>query len=173
MASVSRSIRIDRPVEAVFEYLDDPRNHVEITPSLAEVSDIEPLDNGGKRVDHTYTMAGIGLDGTLEQRVHEENERMVFDLVGDLHGEISLSFEAVDGEQSVDGTGAAGEGGSHDATEVTYAAEYEVPGRVLSAVAEPFIERYNERELRTTLENLKTRLESEPSTPTGADTESG
>ncbi|MEF8937355.1 MAG: SRPBCC family protein, partial [Halovenus sp.] len=45
-------------------------------------------------------------------------------------------------------------------TEVRYSAEYDLPGRVLSEVAKPFVRRYNERELKTTLENLKTRLES-------------
>lgn len=34
-------------------------------------------------------------------------------------------------------------------------------GRVLSSVAEPFVCRYNERKLRTTLENLRSRLETD------------
>ncbi|MFW6018319.1 MAG: SRPBCC family protein [Halapricum sp.] len=144
MLSVSRSIHIDAPVEEVFAYLDDPFNHVEVTPSLAAVRNVEPLDNGGKRVEHTYTMAGIGLDGELVERVHEENERMVFEMRGSLEGEIEIETTADDG-----------------GTELRYSAEYELPGRVLSAVATPFVRRYNERELRTTLENTKTRLEVE------------
>lgn len=143
MASVTRSITVDRPVSVVFEYLDDPNNHAEITPSLAEVRNIEPLENGGKRVEHTYKMAGISLDGELEETTHVENERMVFEMSGGLTGEIDISFSESD-----------------DGTEVTYAATYELPGRVLSAVATPFVERYNQRELQTTLENLKTRLET-------------
>ncbi|MEF8780900.1 MAG: SRPBCC family protein [Haloferacaceae archaeon] len=94
MVSVSRSIRVDKPVETVFEYLDDPRNHPEVTPSLTEVRNVEPLDNGGKRVEHTYKMAGIRLDGELVERIHEENERMVFEMSGDLEGEIVI--EAVE-----------------------------------------------------------------------------
>lgn len=143
MAAVSQSIHVDRPVSEVFAYLDDPRNHAEITPSLASVRNIEPLDNGGKRVEHTYTMAGISLEGELVERTHVENERMLFEMRGDLSGEIDISFEAVDG-----------------GTRVTYSGEYELPGRVLAAVARPFVKRYNERELRTTLENLQTRLEN-------------
>lgn len=143
MVSVSETIRIDRPIEAVFQYLDDPRNHVEITPSLAEVRNIEPLDNGGKRVEHTYKMAGIGLDGELVEQTHVENERLHFEMRGSLSGEIDITLEAVDG-----------------GTEVHYSAEYDLPDSVLSEVAKPFVRRYNERELSTTLENLKTRLES-------------
>ena len=147
MVSISESIHIDAPVEAVFEFLDDPRNHAEVTPSLAEVRNIEPLENGGKRVEHTYTMAGVSLDGELVEETHEENERMVFEMSGGLSGSITIETA-----------------GANDGTELTYSATYELPGRVLSSVAKPFVRRYNERELRTTLENVKTRLEMESET---------
>jgi len=143
MAEVTRSIVIDRAVEDVFAYLDDPENHVEISPSIAAVRNVQPLDNGGKRVEHTYTMAGVSLDGELEETIHVPNERMAFEMQGDLTGQIEITFEEAE-----------------DGTAVTYAARYEVPGRVLGAVARPFVKRYNERELRTTLENLRTRLEA-------------
>jgi len=143
MVTVSRSIHIDAPVEDVFAYLDDPRNHAEVTPSLAEVRNVEALDNGGKRVEHTYKMAGVGLDGELVERTHEENKRMVFEMRGGLEGEIEIETVEDDG-----------------GTELRYSAEYELPGRVLSAVATPFVRRYNERELRTTLENTRTRIEA-------------
>lgn len=147
MAAVSEWIYVDRPVEAVFAYLDDPRNHAEITPSIADVRNIEPLDNGGKRLEHTYEMAGVGIDGELVEKRHEDNQRMVFELRGRLPGEIDLQFEA-------DGEGA----------KVIYSAEYDIPGRVLSKAATPLVKRYNERELRTTLENLKSVLESNAKT---------
>ncbi len=142
MVSVSETVRVEVPIEEAFAFLDDPENHAEVTPSLAEVRNIEPLENGGKRVEHTYRMAGIGLDGALVETTHEEGELMVFEMDGDLEGEIRISFEPVE-----------------EGTEITYAASYELPGRVLSAVADPFVRRYNERELRTTLENVKDRLE--------------
>jgi carbon monoxide dehydrogenase subunit G len=143
MIDVSDTVRVDAPPSAVFAYLDEPRNHVEVTPSLAGVDDIEPLDNGGKRATFTYGIAGVGLDGELVQTEHSPDERMRFDLRGSLPGEIDIRLEPDDGE-----------------TLVTYAATYEIPGRVLAAVAEPFVRRYNERELRTLLDNLKTRLET-------------
>ena len=143
MVTVSETIHIDHPVSAVFEYLDDPRNHVEITPSLAAVRNIEPLENGGKRVEHTYKMAGVSLDGELIEQIHEENARLKFELRGNLTGEIDIELDS-----------------ANTGTEVTYTATYDLPGRVLSEVAAPFVRRYNERELSTTLENLKTRLES-------------
>lgn len=143
MVTVGHSIHVDVPVDEVFEYLDDPHNHREVTPSLASVDNVERLENGGKRVDHTYTMAGVSLEGALVEREHVENERMVFEMVGDLTGTITIETEPADG-----------------GTELRYSAEYELPGRVLGKVAEPFVRRYNKRELRSTLENTKVRLES-------------
>lgn len=142
MITASDSIEIDADVATVFEYMDDPHNHAEVTPSISDVRNVEPLENGGKRLDFTYEMAGVGLDGELEETVHEENERMVFDMRGTLSGEISLEFEA-----------------TADGTRLTYTGTYEIPGRVVSSVAEPFVRRYNERELETTLQNVKSRLE--------------
>jgi len=140
---VSDSVVIDAPVERVFAFMDDPHNHVTVTPSLAEVRNVEPLDDGGKRLDHTFRMAGVGLDGQLVQTVHDPDGRMVFEMRGQLSGEIELEFAAVDG-----------------GTELTYTGRYDLPGRVLSAVAEPFVRRYNERELATTLANVQTHVET-------------
>lgn len=142
MAAVSESIYIERPVKKVFAYLDDPHNHVTVTPSIVDVRNVKPLDNGGKQLEHTYEMAGIGIDGELIEQVHEDGERMVFEMRGRLTGEIDLVFEE-----------------RNSGTEVTYSAEYDIPGRVLSKAATPLVERYNQRELRTTLENLKSELE--------------
>ncbi|AXR80601.1 SRPBCC family protein [Natrarchaeobaculum sulfurireducens] len=144
MLTVSDSIEIDTDVERVFEYLDDPYNHAEVTPSLSDVRDVEPLENSRKRLAFTYQMAGIGLDGELIQTVAEPNERLTFDMRGRLEGEIDLALEP-----------------TADGTQLTYTGRYDLPGAVLSRVAEPFVRRYNERELQTTLENTKNRLEVE------------
>ncbi|MCL9813682.1 SRPBCC family protein [Natranaeroarchaeum aerophilus] len=142
MSTVSETIHVPAPVDEVFAFLDDPNNHMAVTPSIADIDNVERLENGGKRLDHTFRMAGVALDGELVQTVHEPDERMVFEMRGRLEGEIGLQFEAEDG-----------------GTRLTYAATYEIPGNVLSAVAAPFARRYNERELRTTLENVQTHFE--------------
>lgn len=115
LASVSESIWIDSPVETVFEYLDDPYNHAEVTPSVTDVQNVDRLENGGKRLDCTYTMAGVGLQTELEQMAHEPNSRVVFDMRSGITGELELKFSEVNG-----------------GTEVTYSAEYEIPGRVVN-----------------------------------------
>jgi len=142
MIEVSDRIRIDAPVEDVFEYMDRPENQPEFTPSLTRSETVEELPNGGKRVAYTYTMAGVDLEGRLEAVEYEPESRVRWEMTGDLEGEIEWTFEPADG-----------------ATVVSYVARYEIPIPVLDAVVEPFAERYNERELRTTLENLRSRIE--------------
>jgi carbon monoxide dehydrogenase subunit G len=149
MIRVEESVHVDAPRESVFEFMDDPGNQAVITPSITDSRNVEPLDDGGKRLDYTYTMAGIDLDGTLETPTYEAGERIVFGMdQGPLSGTITWTF--------ADEAGDDGEPG----TRVTYAADYELPSKVVERAARPFVERYNERELRTTLENLKDRFEA-------------
>ena len=103
---------------------------------------VDPIEDGGKRLEFTYEMAGVGLDGELVQTIHEPPERHTFEMSGSLEGEIDIEIEEHDG-----------------GSRLTYTGTYDLPGRVLSKAAEPFVRRYNERELQTTLENVKTRLE--------------
>jgi len=145
MIHVEDAIEVDAPRERVYDYLDDPHNHVEITPSLEDARDVERLDSGGKRLSFTYRMAGVGLDGTLVETEHVPHETLAFDMRGSLEGAIRFALADANG-----------------GTRVTYAADYDLPGRVIERLAEPFVRRYNERELRTTLENLRTRMETAP-----------
>ncbi|MFB6117252.1 SRPBCC family protein [Halosegnis sp.] len=142
MLTVSEDIEIEAPVAEVFDYMDNPHNQTEISPSVTDIRDVEQ-DESGKSLAFTYEMAGVPLNGRLETRVYEPEERIVFDMEGALSGTITWEFEPSD----------AG-------TRVTYGAEYDLPSSVLERVVRPFAERYNERELRTTLENLKTRVET-------------
>ncbi len=138
------AVHVDADVESVFEFLDDPHNHAAVTPRLNDVRDIERLSNGGKRLSYTYQMAGLGIDGELVQTVHEPNERMVFELRGRLEGTIDLSFEPAE-----------------DGTTLTYTAEYDLPENALTSVGEPVIRRFNERQLRATLDNVAAHFASD------------
>ncbi|OTE98708.1 polyketide cyclase [Halorubrum sp. SD612] len=121
----------------MFAFLDDPANHAAITPGLTDVRDVEPLDNGGKRLSYTYRMAGIGIDGEIVQTVHDPPNRHAFELRGRLAGTIDLRLEPVAG-----------------GTELTYAATYGLPENALTRVGAPVIRRFNERQLRAALESV-------------------
>lgn len=143
MFDAQDTVHIDVDVGTVFEFLDDPHNHAAVTPGLTDVRDIERLPNGGKRLSYTYRMAGLGIDGELVQTVHEPNERMRFELRGRLSGTIDLTFAPANG-----------------GTELTYAAEYDLPENALTTVGEPVIRRFNERQLRNTLDNVAAQFAS-------------
>jgi carbon monoxide dehydrogenase subunit G len=142
--TVERSIHVEAPVEEVFSFMDDPENQTAVTPSLGSVEAVEALENGGKRVRYTYSMVAVPLDGTVEAVEYDPPNRIVWQLSGAIEGEIRQTYEAANG-----------------GTRATYAAEYRVPVPVVDRVAAPLIRRYNEREVRRTLENLKAALEGE------------
>ncbi|WP_302080051.1 SRPBCC family protein [Salinibaculum rarum] len=142
MVAVSKSIHVDADPESVFAFLDDPQGHVEVTPSLVDATNVEPLESGGKQLEFTYSIAGVKLAGELVQTVHDPDRRMTFEMSGQLNGEVDIEIEPDDG-----------------GSRVTYTGDYEIPGTVLARVAEPFVRRYNEREVDTLLANLKTRIE--------------
>jgi carbon monoxide dehydrogenase subunit G len=152
MIQVEASVVVPAPRAAVFAFMDDPENQRAITPAITDIRNVEPLGNGGKRLDYTYRMAGVALDGTLETPEYVPDERIVFEMSGGpLSGRISWTFADVENSE-------AGPPAASGATRVTYAAEYDLPSRVLEAAARPLVERYNERELRTTLANLRDRF---------------
>jgi uncharacterized membrane protein len=142
MIDVSERIRIDAPVEAVFGYTDRPETRPEITPSLTRSETLEERPDGSNRVAYTNTMAGVDLDGRLEAGEYDPERRVTWETTGDLTGTIGWEFEADDG-----------------GTLVTYTGRYEIPASVPERIVDPFVRRYTERELRTTLGILRTRLE--------------
>ena len=141
MIEVTETIEIAAPVPDVWAYMDDPHNQPAVSPSISEVRDIEQRADG-KSLAFTYRMAGVPLDGRLAATTYEPRERIVFEMSGTLSGEIAWTFETID-----------------RGTRFTYGAAYNVPGP-LEAVARPLVVRYNERELRRTLENLRGVFES-------------
>ena len=133
---------IDRPPEAVFEYMDVPENQARISPRLSAVETLGTLDTGGKRASYTYRLFGLSFDGEVRGVEHEPPERIGFELMGDIEGTIEWRFEPVD----------AG-------TRVTYTANYDLGlPPLFDRLFRPLADRFNRRELEATLENLNDRL---------------
>lgn len=139
MVHVADSIVVSASAETVFERLDDPKTHATITPSISDVRNVTPRDNGGKQLEYTYRLAGVPIDGRLVQTVHEPPHQHVFALEGGLTGAITIDIDPLE-----------------SGTQITYSAEYAIPGRVIARVIEPMVRWYNERELQSTLENMQT-----------------
>ena len=133
---------IDRPPEAVFEYMDVPENQARISPRLSAVETLGTLDTGGKRASYTYRLFGLSFEGEVRGVEHEPPERIEFEMTGDIEGEIEWRFEPVDG-----------------GTRVTYTASYDLDlPPLFDRVLRPLADRFNRRELEATLETLNERL---------------
>lgn len=142
MPRVEDDIYVDVDPETAFDYMDVPEHQAEISPSLSTVETVEELPGGGKRATYTYRMGSIPLNGEVKAVTYDPPERIVFEMTGGIEGTIEWMFSS--------------EG---DGVRIGYAAEYDLPIPVLDRLAAPFVRKYNERELATTLGNLKTRLE--------------
>ena len=139
---------IDRPPEAVFEYMDVPENQARISPRLSNVETLGTFDNGGKRASYTYQLLGLTFDGEVHGTVHEPPERIVFELTGDIEGQIEWEFEAVDG-----------------GTCVRYTAEYDLGlPRAVELLLRPVTSRYNRWELKQILRHLAERVTEDADT---------
>ncbi|QZX99110.1 SRPBCC family protein [Halobaculum rubrum] len=143
MFTVETQIEIDSQPEGVFSFLDDPRNHVKITPGLINVSSVEALPNGGKRAEYRYKLAGVTLVGSVEDIERSPPGCLTQALSGAIDGTITYDLD-----------------GTETGTLLRYEAEYDIPGTVIDTVLAPVASAYNRREAEATLENLKTFLEN-------------
>ncbi|MDS0261244.1 SRPBCC family protein [Haloarcula sp. S1CR25-12] len=135
---------VARPRKAVFEFMDVPENQARISPRLSAVETVGTRDNGAKRATYTYRLFGLAFDGEVRGIDHDPPERVTFEMTGDITGHIQWEFEPT------------GRG-----TRVTYAAEYDLglPSAV-TRLSGPLIDRFNQREITRTLENLRRALEA-------------
>lgn len=146
MLTVRDSTYIDASCEAVFAFLDEPARQVSFTPSLTSSSLIERLPNGGARARYVFRIYGIDLVGEVRATDYDPPSRIVWAMTGNLNGTIRWYLDP------------EGEG-----TRFTFAATYRVPGpSFLRPALTPLLRRYNDREVRSLLQQLRTRISSTP-----------
>jgi uncharacterized protein YndB with AHSA1/START domain len=147
MAKIERSLRIEAPVEDVFEYVTNIRRFREWWPSLAEVRNPSHEQAvKGSTYEWTYKMAGFTFNGKDE----------FFEVIpgklarnGTLEGELRHMFEhRVEPE----------DGG----TRFTLLIDYSLPAGVIGRIADrALLARYNEREADQVVANLRAICEAE------------
>jgi carbon monoxide dehydrogenase subunit G len=143
MAEIRRHIEIRAPVEKVFEFMEEPKNLVEIWPSMQEVRNVKEQPEGGQTYDWTYKMAGIKFKGSSKTLEFVENERSVVVNEEGIPSKLTWEYSP------------SGEGSSLDVH-----IEYQIPVPVLGKLAEKVVVKMNENEADTLLSNLKTVMEA-------------
>jgi len=140
MPTIRKSIAIRAPVDRVFDYVGDPRNLVEIWPSLVAIRNVEHHP-AGNSFDWDYQLLGLRIHGHAVPVERVQNARLVTHNVTGIPGTFRWTY-----------------GRRGDETEVTLEVDYELP--VLGRFAQGIVGRVNEREAHTLLANLKRRLEA-------------
>ena len=141
MATVTKSITINAPVENIFAFLDDPLNLKDWVPSIMDVKDVTGAGVGQHYRWH-YKMAGVRLEGESTVSEHIPNERRVTQSKG---GVVSTWTYTLDAQDS--------------GIRFTLSVEYTIPVPVLGKLAEKLVLRRNEREAELALANVKDRIE--------------
>lgn len=144
--NVAASTLIDAPRERVVAFVDDPETQARVTPAITGIADVQPKPDGGRRMLYGYRVFGLVFTGALETTTYDPPAEIVFEMTGDLDGEIRWTFETV----------------ADDRTRFTYAATYDLSQVPLAGLARPFVRWFNRRELRETVETTRRLVESEP-----------
>ena len=142
MTKIAKHIDIDVPVEKVFEFMSDPKNLLEIWPSMVDVENVSELPEGGVTYDWTYKMAGLKFKGTSVTTEIVENKRSVVTNKKGIPSTFVWQYQPHNGGMALD-------------LEI----EYKVPTPVLGRLAEKAIVKINENEADIMLANLKVVME--------------
>jgi uncharacterized membrane protein len=144
--TIVHDIRVDTPVERVFEFLLDPNNLPEIWPNVIEVKSVKrSKDHEGFNFNWTYKMSGSIFEGKCETIDYTPYERLVVKCNKGLDSTITWRFQPTGRE-----------------TQVSLKFEYQIPSSLLKRMKEEFVIQENDHELEALLQNLKSRLELQP-----------
>lgn len=142
MIEIRQQTETAAPPEAVFEYIVEPHNHLQFTPSLMDIHNVRSSDVG-KRGEYRFKMIGTAMTGEFVDTTFDQPTERTFELRGDIEGTNSWVLTPTD-----------------DGTRIEYTATADLPGPgLLDLVTEPIARRFLQREVEATLENLTDLLE--------------
>lgn len=142
MTNIRKSIRINAPVDRVYEFMSNPENLVEVWPNMIEVSNVQTKPDGGRSYDWVYKMAGMKFHGHADTIAVEKNKRSVVKNDRGIPSTFEWTFAGEDGGMLL-----------------SVAVEYAIPVPLGQKLAERLVSKMNERDAETLLENVKARVE--------------
>ncbi|MEF8781150.1 MAG: SRPBCC family protein [Haloferacaceae archaeon] len=151
MHTFEHTVEIAAPVEHVFAFDSDPENWTRTMASMRDLEIIEETEEGA-RMRASYTLLGISTDLEMELTVVEPNEHIVVTMEGDgVTGELHNYFAETD-----------------SGTQLRHHAEYDLGDSLFDRIVAPVASSYNDRQLKSHLENTKDMVEAEVAAETAA-----
>ncbi len=145
MAVIEKRIEIDAPVDAVFDFVDDPMHAADFGPGVDRVEVLRRTDERiGDSFRLIYSVLGIDFPVTFVSTGYERPRRLVARMEGPMSGEFRWDFREIDG------------GRSEAAVRIDYAVKGGAVGRAVDSI---LLERMNEKNAGQMVENLKQRVE--------------
>ena len=140
---VRARVDIAAPVDEVFAFFDDLDNAAVLVPSLAEITVVEPLTAGGRRVEYTTRdRAGRLREASSEHQVYDPPSRTVTrNIQSGVVTTMIREFQPVG-----------------DRTRVTATVEWEIPVRSLARLISTPLRGPYRRGLRNTLDAARHAL---------------
>ena len=144
MPTFEHTIDVAAPADRVFEFVTDTSNWLRTHAGLRDLETISETDDE-TRMHATYRMLGVANHLDMTQRIVEPGAHSVvsFESPG-LAGELDYRFTESDG-----------------VTTVVESADYEFGHSLRDRIVEPVGKRYNERQFRHSLENMKALMDVE------------
>jgi carbon monoxide dehydrogenase subunit G len=144
MPAVHKEVMINAPAEAVFAKLTDPSLLPQIAPGVTEVKDLKQGNGVGDSFKVDYSVAGRKMPQKFSTVEYEQPSRLSLDFEGPLNGTFRYRL-------TPEGAG----------TKLTCDLEYQMKGGILGkALNALVVERTNEKNTESLLENLKRLVEA-------------
>ena len=145
-SSIVRKIKINAPVDNVFDYVTNPENWTHYVTSLVDIRNISNKTlKAGTKFEWTYRMLGVNLDGTGKIVEFKKDKKFGMEMEGAFPIRETFTFESNAG-----------------ITELKFEIRYDVPGKVLGVIANRLvIEKMNVKEAAAVLNKVKAICETD------------
>jgi ligand-binding SRPBCC domain-containing protein len=140
MAHTTKSIKINAPVERVFDYVTSPENWTTYVTSLVDVRNVsDESPRAGTTFEWTYRMLGLNFDGRGSVVEFEKNRKFAMAMEGSFPIRETFVFEEDSG-----------------VTTIRFDIKYDVPGKVLGVISNSsVVEKMNKKEAAAVLNKVK------------------
>ena len=147
LATITKSIDIDAPVEKVFELLNDPKRVPKYAPGVTSVEDVRQSEQHiGDSFRATYAVLGLHFPMTFTVTGYEQPTKLSTRFEGGMKGTWLWQLEPRGNS-------------THLTTQMEYEMAVGILGKAMNAM---LVERMNEKNAEQLLENLKLVSEATP-----------